>query len=351
MTFLNSFEAVRYRGIDGLSFPHLARVNLITGVNGIGKTAALEAMWLFTGRYNTALLWNGNVQRSANTVLDPVARLAHGALELRGIENGSEHSMMFSFRTLSSMERPRQPNVHDPMGKTLAMPPVVGKIDNYVDGRLPKQSTPAIQPTPLGSVVFHEHELPTARAVCIILGTISVPDVPNEYLQRFSDVVRANYKKEFTKALNLILPNVQDPEILADEKGESYLSAVMQDGTRLPLRDLGSGFVKLYQLFLDIFSARGGIIFVDELENGLHHSILEDVWTHARVWMQQWDVQFVATTHSDECIEAAMAAFEDTPDELAIHKLFSNAETGKVEAMTFTGEALLGARELNLETR
>lgn len=46
-----------------------------------------------------------------------------------------------------------------------------------------------------------------------------------------------------------------------------------------------------------------------------------------------------------------MAAFEDTPDELAIHKLFSNAETGKVEAMTFTGEALLGARELNLETR
>ena len=52
MTFLNSFEAVHYRGIDGLSFPHLARANLITGVNGVGKTAVLEAMWLFTGRYN-----------------------------------------------------------------------------------------------------------------------------------------------------------------------------------------------------------------------------------------------------------------------------------------------------------
>ena len=88
MTFLNSFEAVRYRGIDGLSFPRLARANLITGVNGIGKTAALEAMWLFTGRYNTSFLWNGNVQRSAKTVLDPIARLAKGALELLGVENG-----------------------------------------------------------------------------------------------------------------------------------------------------------------------------------------------------------------------------------------------------------------------
>ena len=86
MTFLNSFEAVRYRGIDGLSLPHLASANLITGVNGVGKTAALEAMWLFTGRYNTSLLWNANVQRSNKPVLDPVARLAKDALELRGSE-------------------------------------------------------------------------------------------------------------------------------------------------------------------------------------------------------------------------------------------------------------------------
>ena len=46
-----------------------------------------------------------------------------------------------------------------------------------------------------------------------------------------------------------------------------------------------------------------------------------------------------------------MAAFEDAPDDLAIHKLFRNAETGKVEVTTFTGEALEGARDLNLETR
>ena len=92
MTFLNSFEAVRYRGIDGLSFPRLAPANLITGENGVGKTAALEAMWLFTGRYNTGLLWNPHVQRSAKPILDPVSRLAKDTLEIRGTEDGSAHS-------------------------------------------------------------------------------------------------------------------------------------------------------------------------------------------------------------------------------------------------------------------
>ena len=67
--------------------------------------------------------------------------------------------------------------------------------------------------------------------------------------------------------------------------------------------------------------------------------------------MRQWNAQLVATTHSAECIDAAMAAFEDAPNDLAIHKLFRNEKTGKVEATTFTGETLAGVRDLDLETR
>lgn len=351
MTFLNSFEAVHYRGIDGLSFPHLARANLITGANGVGKTAVLEAMWLFTGRFNTGLLWNPHVQRSAKPVLDPVASLARGVLELRGVEQGTEHSLRASFEAISDIQASRPLNVNDSADKPLMMPPVAGRINNYVDGHLPQQNIQGIRPTPFGSVIFQDLERPKIRPDFIILGTRFQPDAPNEYLQRYSNIVRADRKNDFTKAINLILPRVRDPEILTNEIGESYLSAVTRDGTRLPLHDLGGGVVRLYQLFLDLFSARGGAVYADEVESGLHHSVLEDVWAYACEWMRQWNVQLVATTHSDECVRAAMAAFEDAPDDLAIHKLFRNAETGKVEVTTFTGEALEGARDLNLETR
>ena len=351
MTFLNSFEAVRYRGIDGLSFPRLARANLITGVNGIGKTAALEAMWLFTGRYNTSLLWHGNVQRSNKPALDPVAKLTKGALELRGRENDSLHSSKAGFQKVADIEGPKEIPVTPTPENPFMVPPVVGRIYTELDGNPPKREVGGLQGTPWGSVVFEAPGQPKERSSCTFLSTALPVEIPNEALQRYSDMVRASHKKDFTSAINLILPKVRDVEILADEFGEPYLSAVTTDEVQLPLYALGGGVARLTQLFLGCFTSRGGVLYVDEVENGLHHSVLYDVWTHAREWMQQWDVQLVTTTHSDECIRAAMAAFEDVPDELAIHKLFRNAETEKVEVITFTGEALEGARDLNLETR
>ena len=351
MTFLNSFEAVRYRGIDGLSFPRLAPANLITGVNGVGKTAVLEAMWLFTGRYNTSLLWNANVQRSNKPVLDPVARLAKDTLELRGSENRTYHSLKAIFQKVVDIDGPREMPVGPTPENPFMAPPVVARIFTELDGNLPKRDIGAAHATPWGSVVFGNHDSPNAMPTCTIVGTRFQPEIPNEYLQRYSDMVRANHKKDFTGAINLILPKVKEVEILADELGEPYLSAVTTDEVQLPLHALGGGVVRLSQFFLGCFMSRGGVLYADEMENGLHHSVLEEVWSYARVWMREWDVQLVATTHRDECIEAAMAAFENAPDDLAIHKLYRNAETGKVEATTFTGETLEGARDLNLETR
>lgn len=67
--------------------------------------------------------------------------------------------------------------------------------------------------------------------------------------------------------------------------------------------------------------------------------------------MSEWNVQFVATTHSAECIEAAIGAFEDAAEDLSIHHLYVNGETGRVEAATFNGETLEGAHDPNLELR
>jgi len=349
MTFLSSFEAVRYRGIDGLSLPRLARANLITGVNGIGKTAVLEAMWLFTGRYNTSLLWNTNVQRGSGLILDPVAELADGMLELRGEENEQPCYIKASFQKLSNAETAIP--IGNAQGGITANGPFIGKIDVELEGINSKQDTGGAHSTPLGIILYDRFEESNSKPASIILGTRFQFETTDEYLKIYSDMVRHNRKKDFISAINLILPYVQDVEILTTEINQAYVSAVTNDGKQLPLHDLGGGAVRLYQLFLDFFTARNGVVFADELENGLHHSVLEDVWTFSRQWLLQWNVQLVATTHSGECIGAAMAAFEDAPNDLAIHKLYRNEKTGKVEAATFTGETLEGARDLNLEIR
>lgn len=349
MTLLASFGAVHYRGIDGLSLPRLSRANLVTGVNGIGKTALLEAIWLFTGRYNPMLLWNANVQRSATPVLDPVARLSGGKLELHGVENGTNHQLRYIFEKVADVARPAA--IGNAPEQNLAQLPVAGRIDTYLDGELASGHIGGMQPTPWG-IVTHENPVPpVTRPHCVIEGTKFQLDTSGEYLHRYSDMVRENRKGELTNAINLILPKVKSVEILTDKMGVSYLSAVTTDGVQLPLHDLGGGGVRLSRLLLNFFTARDGLLLADEMENGIHHSVLREVWCFARRWMREWNVQFVATTHSDECIEAAMTVFADVPEDLSIHKLFKNEATGKVEATTFTGEALEGARDLALEVR
>ena len=349
MTHLTSFKAVHYRGIDGLSLPRLSQANLVTGVNGIGKTALIEAMWLFTGRYNPLLLWNANIQRSNSPVLDPVSRLSNGALELHGAENGSNHRMKSAFEEVANITPPA--SIREAAQQNLMQPPLVGRIKTYLDGELTKGSGNAMQPTPWGMVVHNTPPPPAPRANCVIESTKFQLDTAGEHLQRYSDIVRDNHKEELTNAINLILPGINGLEILTNRTGESYLSATTSDGVQLPLYDLGGGVVRLFRLMLSFFASRDGILLVDEMEYGIHHSALGELWERTRQWMREWNVQLVATTHSDECIEAAMAAFSDAPEELSIHKLFMNDEKGMVEAATFTDESLEGARNLDLEVR
>ena len=348
MILLSSFKAVHYRGIDGLSLPRLTRANLVTGVNGIGKTALLEAIWLFTKRYSPVLLWDANVQRSDEPVLDPVARLP-GVLELHGVENGSHHELRSTFEKAAEIDRPA--TVRDDQEANMRERPVVGRIHTYLDGKLAEGKIGGLYSTPSG-IVQHENQEPLVpRPNFLIEGTKFQLEMSHEYLQRYSDMIRENRKEDFTNAINLMLPRVEGVEILTDEAGKSYLSALTSDGVQLPFSVLGGGVVRLSRLLLSCFASRDGMLLVDEMENGVHHSMLGDFWTSARQWMRDWNVQLVATTHSAECIEAAMTAFEDAPEELSIHKLFANEKTGKTEAATFSGESLEGARNLDLEVR
>ena len=349
MTLLSSFNAVHYRGIDGLSLPRLTSANLVTGVNGIGKTALLEAMWLFTGRYNIALLWNAHVQRSTTPVLDPVSRLSDDLLELHGVESGSHHQLKCVFEKVADIAR--QANFGDAVEQNLAQLPVVGRINAYIDRKPTEGKVGSAQPTPWGLVTYQDPTPTVARPNCIIEGTNFQQETFGEYLQRYSEIVRESRKEELTNAINLMLPRIKDVEILTDKMGASYLSAMTTDGMQLPLHNLGGGVVRLTRLLLNFFTSRDGLLLTDEIENGIHHSVLVDVWNCSRRWIHEWNVQLVATTHSAECIEAAMMAYADAPGDLSIHKIFMNEEMGKVGVVTFSGESLEGARDLGLEVR
>ena len=73
--------------------------------------------------------------------------------------------------------------------------------------------------------------------------------------------------------------------------------------------------VRLLSIILSIAHAPHGYVLIDEIENGIHHSVMVDVWRAIADAAKRFDTQVFSTTHSWDCIRAAHQAFKDTNEE------------------------------------
>ncbi len=349
---LNDFTAVRYRGISGLHLDRLAKCNLILGANGIGKTALLEAMWLFAGRFTPTLLWSANVQRAPNRSLNPIARLTDDRLELHGTENDEHHSIRYEFEPLAK-DAQAIATVAASKEDAPTMPPIIGRLHTLLDNRHLSKGNQRPSVTPAGLELFVPQNRPADRPDCAIETSRSRHDhdFSSELPDRYSELVKLGHKSHLVETLNIVLDGISDVELLTHGTNNPLLWVTDSAGALRPIHDLGRGAEKLVRLLLDFSSSQGGIVFSDELEIGLHYSAHALIWKTLMQWLDQWSVQFFATTHDWELLTSAIDAFEGDLNSLAIHRLYLDSKRGCTSAVTFTGETLAGVRDLNLEIR
>ena len=120
------------------------------------------------------------------------------------------------------------------------------------------------------------------------------------------------------KALQIVEPRLQSIE----ENSSSGIPMIWGDiglSELVPLSAMGEGMTQIARLVLAIASVPDGIVLIDEVENGIHHSVLPDVWRAIDEAAKQFHTQVFATTHSFECIEAAHQALG--PDGFLLHRL------------------------------
>ena len=368
MGHLQSFHVTSYRGLDGLDIPRIAPwVNLVTGRNAVGKTSLLEALWLFHGRFNPALLWNLNVRRSSIVVVDPVARLGPGRIEMRGEEDGLPSSWQVEFvRFSNAASRADAMNgANGPTGATgptgpsrtiaanaLPVPPV-GMLRVVIDGEeLDARDGRDVQMTEQGPVLHPISTVIRDRADGVLEGGIQNPLLlSGDLMDSYSQIVRAGRKAELLGTLSAVLGiELSQMEILMDARG-AHIWAAAGDSEARPLADFGGGAMRLFRLAVNCSRAQGGLLLVDEVENGLHYSILPEFWSRLAQSARDLQVQVFAATHSHECIDAAIGAFGEESSELAVHGLYRETGSEAVRSTSFSGETLAAARDLAFELR
>ncbi len=157
-------------------------------------------------------------------------------------------------------------------------------------------------------------------------------------------------QEEIIEYLKIIEPRLRNLKVILKRK-EPIIHGIL-DGEKkpIPLYLMGDGIVRLMEFIQILSLEKDRIILIDEIENGLHHSVLKKVWKAIAQAARRSNAQVFATTHSYECIRAAHRAFSEGENyDFRLHRL--ERVKGKIKAITYSKESLEAALEMNWEVR
>ena len=300
----------RFRGLRRLEVEGFGRVNLIIGKNNCGKTALMEAL----------------------LIADASPRAAHAAVVLQGYRRAGvgvgdferfwrpmfwnhDADRGFSIEVRNARPEPLRIDL-----RTSTTPPTMltepvdaaGASSTWaldlrvIDGG---QRTEQIVGGPTGI------RLPTTSPLAPGWWWVaSNHNLGAADIGLFSRLKRAGREDELLEVLREVDGRVSGIDILALTGTEAELFVRLAPGSPLlPIAMMGDGFQRCFEMAVG--AVTGESLFVDELENGLHHSVLERVWRWLAVVSAKRNLQVFATTHSEECIHAAAAAFTALNDD------------------------------------
>ena len=344
-----------YRCFKEFTINSLERINLIGGKNNIGKSTLLEALFLLLGATNVGLILNinafrgmENFQGEANSIRDVLWKhLFHNLDDQAAITIKSDLGIGKSISVvlkqvpetstlLSTTKSPQSGNFDVPSHSLqLQYMNVTGKsykVNLHVTNKGISIPPPSLEPLLPGIFVASRRHF-SLQEIAI----------------RYGPLEERGISSELVTALKCIEPRLNRISIIVSASGPMLYGDIGL-GQMVPFSVMGDGLGNMASILLAISSTPGGIVLVDEIENGLHYSTLSDVWKAIAETARRYDTQVFATTHSFECIEAANNAFKDNGQfDFRYHRLQKVNDT--IEAVTFDESSLDTVIERGWEIR
>jgi len=352
------FEVQNFRCIKKLAISPLEQVNLIAGMNNVGKTTLLEALFLHIGETNPELALRVNNWRGLGPEIESPWRQLFWQFNDKSPIKLTATTMLGKECSLTITTKLAESKVVEEIlpkkGTEFVKSSGVNIVFDYVneDGKSRK-----VMGTPFligqGNIVRFElrmspPSLPT-RVTGIFLNS-GLKSVLDEDVNRFSQLRIKQRDKLLLDAMQLIEPRLERLEILSPQ-GTTLIYGYLKDYQEpVPMPLLGDGARRLASLILAICTAQGGVVLVDEIENGIHHSILKGMWNAVAESASLFNTQIYATTNSQECLVAAHEAFKErNAYRFRLHRL--DRLNGEIAAATYDQESLEGALSIPLEVR
>ncbi len=365
---ISSLQIQGYRGLEKFEMGGLHRVNLLVGKNNSGKTSALEAIFLLATRGDPSTLWqvlwrrgerlSATVHRTPDRAPDlDVSHLFTG----HGMRLGSSFTLSaknekperFLTFTLSEIKSEKDPSETSKQARL---------IPSRVGLEIKGHPAPLIKQMPLSQSGGLDSEVLQSprRLRRELLNEFPAQFITAESLDG-SDLISLWDKVALTPNEERVVAALQfldlDVQRIAPQVGGQYfyprggfIVKVKGHSQPLPIGSMGDGMWRMLAMAIAIAHCKDGVLLVDEIDTGLHYTVMANMWRLIFGAAADLNVQVFATSHSSDCIRSlAELCYEETA--IADNVTLQRIEKGKPEAIPYTADEIEIAAERRVEVR
>ncbi|TAE40862.1 MAG: DUF2813 domain-containing protein [Runella slithyformis] len=301
--FLKTIEVQNFRSISTLKVEDLGQINIFTGENNCGKTTLLEAAFQLIGWHTESLLRLNSLRSPLKNSID-FSEFFYNmnddtTIVLNGIFNQNAYQRTvkayFTKNTNSFNEeevKHLQSSLLESKKGAKVSKPIVSKAiiqNENINVEVPTQNP--LMPINCSFPIFKvfEHGNLVKK-----LGEI----IKNKDEQKIVDLL-----KQVDGRINGI--KIVDAGIFLDLEGFPKL---------IPIEISGDGLRRILSVILSIYGVgKGGIVLIDEVENGLHFSTMPKFWRGIINAAQDIGVQLFITTHNEELLQSLSETAQEEP--------------------------------------
>lgn len=365
-TVISKLRVARFRSLQDVAVGPFARVNLITGKNNAGKSSLLEAIRILVTEGAPSTFYNilNYREEAGGSPPEQEARLSPK-------DTASFSSLFSGFPNLAGCAEPF--SVSNQNGTESPIKTISVRVGWYTEQPDPEQGRRFVKSAAdlfgeADGFPMLEIEAPNRRRLlridinrqfrrvlsegsegaqtpCIFLDPFSSRST-SQLATLWDSIALKEEEKQVVAALQIISPDIEAVSMIGSDSGPRARTAIAKSNHYLnpvPLRTFGDGVNRLFGIILSLSCAKGGVLLVDEIENGLHHSILDKIWTVIFRVAKTLDVQVFATSHSWDCIEAFQKVANEDPDAGVLVRLSAKGDS--------VVPTLFGAQELRIAAR
>ena len=345
-TMFKNIEIDRFRGIRQSLIEGFKQINLFFGKNNCGKSSLLESLFLASGLSNPLLPVHVNLMRGYAK-----SRLSDLKLDFYNLDS----SQPIHIRMVDGEVRDLQISLFEDSQENISLKSDGTKIlSNVEEGKYGLQFDFTINDNAFSSQLRFDSSKPISatRIVpehyeeslrCIYLS----PKYDfNASIKGLKDILQNKDEHFIVEGLKLIEPRVKD-FVFSDD--EMLVDVGLEK--RIPVNVMGDGARKIVSLLTAIYDCKDGLLLVDEISNGFHHTVMRDLWKVLIDAAIRNNTQLFITTHDNDSIKGLRdAALNTYSERVAAFKLLKTSDD-ELKAFHYSLESLDYSINQEIEVR